>query len=176
MTITDIVKLESWHWRLVIDNQRVTLTAFAILAMFVKCNWQWSIKNVQTWQIFAFSSDVFCLCQLWGGKEELKQIQIATLTNLCNNSEISMYQFWAPWVNNKWEKNVLFPGNHYNMYCLCLDLQPGYALSVFEFSTINLFRKFSESSNRFRLYQKRKSSPLSWIWRYEIFWIESTIK
>ena len=27
-------KLESWHWRLVIDNQRVTWTAFAFFAMF----------------------------------------------------------------------------------------------------------------------------------------------
>ena len=36
LTITDtIAKLESWHWGLVIDNQRVTWTAFAILAMFL---------------------------------------------------------------------------------------------------------------------------------------------
>ena len=33
-----IAKLESWHWGLVIDNQRVTWTAFAILAMFTDVN------------------------------------------------------------------------------------------------------------------------------------------
>ena len=31
-----IAKLESWHWGLVIYNQSVTWTAFAILAMFLE--------------------------------------------------------------------------------------------------------------------------------------------
>ena len=33
--IKQIAKLESWHGGIVIDNQRVTWTAFALLAMFL---------------------------------------------------------------------------------------------------------------------------------------------
>ena len=55
LTITDNLKLESWHWGLLIYNQIVTWTAFAILAMFlqVSClhiynSWKWSVFQVLT--------------------------------------------------------------------------------------------------------------------------------
>ena len=52
-----IAKLESWHWGLVIYNQIVTWTSFAILAMFF---W-WPVFHFE----FSISFHIFCTKSFW---------------------------------------------------------------------------------------------------------------